>query len=102
MSISAFVSINFCNFAVKQQKSIMAKLKRIRVVLVERNLNNKWQSDKLGKDPATVSKWVTKTTQPSLEALIAIANGTDVPKKDTINVPVKYRYSLKGSAKFTM
>ena len=25
LSISAFVSINFCNFAVKQQKSIMAK-----------------------------------------------------------------------------
>ena len=31
MSISAFVSIIFCNFAVKQQKSIMAKLNRIRV-----------------------------------------------------------------------
>ena len=34
LSISAFVSINFCNFAVKQQKSIMAKLNRIRVVEV--------------------------------------------------------------------
>ena len=31
LSISAFVSIIFCNFAVKQQKSIMAKLNRIRV-----------------------------------------------------------------------
>ena len=50
----------------------MAKLNRIRVVLAERDLNNKWLSDKLGKDPATVSKWVTNTTQPSLEALIAI------------------------------
>ena len=46
----------------------MAKLNRIRVVLAERDLNNKWLSDKLGKDPATVSKWVTNTTQPSLEA----------------------------------
>ena len=44
----------------------MAKLNRIRVVLAERDLNNKWLSDKLGKDPATVSKWVTNTTQPSL------------------------------------
>ena len=35
----------------------MAKLNRIRVVLAERDLNNKWLSDKLGKDPATVSKW---------------------------------------------
>ena len=29
LSISAFVSINFCNFAVKQQKSIMAKLTQV-------------------------------------------------------------------------
>ena len=47
-SISAFIPINFRNFAVKQQKSIMAKLNRIRVVLAERDLNNKWLSDKLG------------------------------------------------------
>ena len=63
LSISAFVSIIFCNFAVKQQKSIMAKLNRIRVVLAERDLNNKWLSDKLGKDPATVSKWVTNQSR---------------------------------------
>ena len=80
LSISAFVSIIFCNFAVKQQKSIMAKLNRIRVVLV----NNKWLSDKLGKDPATVSKWVTNTTQPSLEALIAIANALEVPVQELV------------------
>ena len=49
----------------------MAKLNRIRVVFVERDLNNKWLSDKLGKDPATVSKWITNTTQLSLETLIA-------------------------------
>jgi len=84
LSISAFVAINFCNFAVKQQKSIMAKLNRIRVVLAERDLNNKWLSDKLGKDPATVSKWVTNTTQPSLEALIAIANALEVPVQELV------------------
>ena len=84
LSISACVSIIFCNFAVKQQKSIMAKLNRIRVVLAERDLNNKWLSDKLGKDPATVSKWVTNTTQPSLEALIAIANALEVPVQELV------------------
>ena len=84
LSISAFVSIIFCNFAVKQQKSIMAKLNRIRVVIAERDLNNKWLSDKLGKDPATVSKWVTNTTQPSLEALIAIANALEVPVQELV------------------
>ena len=84
LSISAFVSIIFCNFAVEQEKSIMAKLNRIRVVLAERDLNNKWLSDKLGKDPATVSKWVTNTTQPSLEALIAIANALEVPVQELV------------------
>ena len=33
----------------------MAKLDRIRVVLAERDLNNKWLADKLGKDQTTVS-----------------------------------------------
>ena len=36
LNITAHVSIIFCNFAVKQQKSIMAKLNGIRVVLAER------------------------------------------------------------------
>lgn len=34
----------------------MAKLNRIRVVLAERDVNNKWLADKLGEDQATVSK----------------------------------------------
>ena len=38
----------------------------------------------LGKDPATVSKWVPNTTQPTLEALIAIANALEVPVFITI------------------
>ena len=38
-------------------------LNRIKVMLAE----------ELGKDPATISKWVTNTTQPSLENLIAIS-----------------------------
>ena len=51
----------------------MAKLNRIRVVLAERDLNNKSLADKLGKDQATVSKWITNTTQPNLETLMQIA-----------------------------
>ena len=47
LSISAFVTINFYNLALKQEKSIMAKLNRIRVVLAEHDLNNKWLADKL-------------------------------------------------------
>ena len=49
LQIAASTTIIFSNFAVKQQKSIMATLNRIRVVLAERDLNNKWLADKLGK-----------------------------------------------------
>ena len=62
----------------------MAKLNRIKVVLAERDLNNKWLAEKIGKDPATVSKWVTNTTQPSLEALIANANALEVTVQDLV------------------
>ena len=55
----------------------MAKLNRIRVVLAERDLNNKWLADKLGKDQATVSKWITNTTQPNLETLMQIARALE-------------------------
>jgi len=44
----------------------------------------KWLSDKLGKDSATVSKWVANNTQPSLEALIAIANAFEVPVQELV------------------
>ena len=54
------------------------------IVLAEHDLNNKWLADKLGKDQATISKWVTNTTQPSLEALIAIANALEVPVQELV------------------
>ena len=48
-------------------------LNRIKVMLAERMVSNKELAEMLGKDPATISKWVTKTSQPSLENLIEIS-----------------------------
>jgi len=48
-------------------------INRIKVMLAERMMTNKDLAKKLGKDPATISKWVTNTSQPSLENLIEIA-----------------------------
>ncbi len=48
-------------------------LNRIKVMLAERMVSNKELAEMLGKDQATVSKWVTNTSQPSLENLIEIA-----------------------------
>ena len=53
-------------------------LNRLKVVLAEKKRTNKWLAEQLGKDPATVSKWVTNTAQPNLENLIDIARCLEV------------------------
>ena len=62
----------------------MAKLNRIRVVLAERDLTNEWLSNKLGKDLATVFKWVANATQPSLKAPM-IVNALEVSVQELRN-----------------
>ena len=48
-------------------------LNRIKVMLAEKKRTNKWLAEQLGKDPATVSKWVTNVSQPNVETLIQIS-----------------------------
>ena len=48
-------------------------LNRIKVVLAEKNLQNTGLAEQIGRDQATVSKWVTNSAQPNLETLIKIA-----------------------------
>jgi transcriptional regulator with XRE-family HTH domain len=55
-------------------------INRLKVVLAEKKRTNKWLAEQLGKDPATVSKWCTNTTQPSLETLFKIAKALEVTK----------------------
>lgn len=43
------------------------------VVLAEKKRTNKWLAEQLGKDPATVSKWCTNSSQPDLGNLMQIA-----------------------------
>lgn len=61
-------------------------LNRIKVVLAEKNRNNKWLSEQLDKDPAIISKWVTNTTQPNVEMLIQIAKALDVSVDDLLRI----------------
>lgn len=70
----------FCIFALKllTQKMKSKNLNRIRVILAEKNLNNKWLAEKLGRDQATISKWVTNSAQPNLEMLVKIADSLEV------------------------
>ena len=63
----------------------MADLNRIKAVLVEKKRTARWLAQSLGKDPATVSKWCTNTTQPSLDTLMQIAQLLDVDIRVLIN-----------------
>jgi transcriptional regulator with XRE-family HTH domain len=60
-------------------------INRIKVVLVEKKRTGKWLAEELGKDPATVSKWCTNTSQPDLLMLTKIAHILDVDIKDLLN-----------------
>lgn len=62
----------------------MAKVNRLKLVLVEKEKTSKWLAETLGKDPATVSKWCTNTTQPSIETFIEIARLLEVDIKDLL------------------
>jgi DNA-binding Xre family transcriptional regulator len=59
-------------------------INRLKVVLAEKKRTNKWLSEQVGRDPATVSKWCTNTMQPNLETLVAIAKALDVDVKDLL------------------
>ena len=59
-------------------------INRLKVVLAEKKRTNKWLSEQVGKDPATVSKWCTNTLQPNLETLVEIAKVLDVDVKDLL------------------
>lgn len=62
-------------------------LNRIKVILAEKNLQNKWLAEQLGRDQATVSKWVTNSAQPSLDMLIKIAQCLEVDINELIRIP---------------
>lgn len=51
----------------------MADLNRLKVVLAEKKVTSKWLAEQMGKDPATISKWCTNSSQPSIETLSEVA-----------------------------
>ena len=77
-----------------QQKSIslqktsivlsMKEINRLKVVLVEQKRTGKWLAETLGKNEATISRWCTNETQPSLDTLLEIAKGLYVDIKELL------------------
>ena len=65
------------------------KINRLKIVLVEQGKTGKWLAGQLGKNEATVSRWCSNASQPSLEMLMKIAA--------ILNVDAKIRYAYRIS-----
>ena len=66
----------------------MKEVNRIKVVLAEKRRTAKWLSEQIGRNPSTVSKWCTNTVQPSMDALLDIANALEMNIQDLL-LPTK-------------
>lgn len=62
----------------------MKQINRLKVVLVEQSRTGKWLAETLGKNEATVFRWCTNETQPSLETLVDVAKVLNVDVKDLL------------------
>ena len=60
-------------------------INRLKVVLAEKKRTNKWLAEQLGKDRATVSKWVTNTMQPDARNLLRIAEALNIDAGRLLN-----------------
>lgn len=65
-------------------------INRIKVVLVEKNLTNKWLAEQLGKNEATISRWCTNDVQPTLNTLVKVAGLLNVQITDLLNNEQKH------------
>ena len=66
------------------------RINRLKIVLAEQNKTGKWLAEQLQKNEATISRWCSNTSQPSLEMLVKMATVLNVEPKDLIN-------NLKGA-----
>ena len=63
----------------------VSRINRIKVVLVEQNKTGKWLSEQLQRNEATIYRWCSNASQPSLEMLVKIADILKVDVRQLIN-----------------
>ena len=71
------------------------KLNRLKVILAEKNLSNKWLSEQLGVGQATISKWVTNSSQPNLEMLLRLSVCLQVSLDDLVRFDALPIFEIK-------
>lgn len=64
------------------------QVNRLKIVLAEEQKSNKWLAEQLGKDQATISRWVTNASQPDLKNLLRIAKALNVDVARLLNTEV--------------
>lgn len=62
----------------------MKNLNRIKRALADAGKTGVWLACQLGKDPVTVSKWCTNTTQPDLKTLAKISDLLQISMRELI------------------
>ena len=70
---------------------IMAKKdhhNRIRVVLADKQITNRWLAAQMGVTDMTVSHWKTNKIQPSMSQFVEIARLLQVDIKDLLEIDV--------------
>ena len=63
----------------------MKEINRLKIILTEKNKTGKWLAEQLGKDPSTISKWCSNSSQPQLDTVIRIAELLEVDITELIN-----------------
>lgn len=59
---------------------------KIRVVLADKQITNRWLAEQMGVTDMTVSRWKTNKIQPSMPQFVEIARLLQVDIKDLLEV----------------
>lgn len=65
-----------------EQGNYMKKVLKIKQILENRGLKQKWLADKIGVTEVTISNWVNNRTYPSIETLLTISTVLNIEVKD--------------------
>ena len=66
-------------------------LNRLRVVLADKQITNKWLAGEMGVNEMPVSRWRTNKVQPSVAHLVGIVRLLKVDIKDLIEADFDYK-----------
>lgn len=64
-------------------------LNRLRVVMADKMLTNKWLAEQMGMSEITISRWRSNKLQPSLAQLVEISRILKVEVQDLIEMKYK-------------